>query len=406
MRKFLSLLLISCFLIFSIVGCNDKNHNTENNTTAETTINDEANKINEAKYAQALALLEQKEYVSAHAILKELGDYRNVNEMLQHFHYVLLEVVETRKYATTDSTETSMHYYTYNEDNLLANLIYGDRKTEYTYDENGNLIKQFSTYPNSDGKQTSQTIEYTYDADGNMLKETWYYAEKIYNFYEFVYDSNGNMIQKAYYERLIAYDPTFPPSLQYTIDYTYDINNRLIKQVTTRSGNDSTIREYTYDAAGRLTEECVNNSTTYRYTYDESGNPLKKTLDDSIIDEYTYDTHGNLIKHTNLYGSTRYTYEYTYNADGKLIQEVHKVGSKEELTLNYYYDTDGNLNYKTKSFGGTIYYTYTYDVNGNLIKHTDEGYSNLKQTREMAYQLVYIPTGIPEQIEETICPKY
>lgn len=405
MKKFLSLLLISCFLILAFVGCNDKNHNTENNTTAETTADNKMDESNEEKYAQALALLEKKDYVSAHAILKELGDYKNANEMLQHFHYVLLEVVETMEYATTDSTETSMHYYTYNEDNLLANWISGDRKAEYTYDENGNLIKKFSTYPNSDGKQTSQTVEYTYDADGNMLKETCYVAEKIYSFYEFVYDSNGNMVKKSYYERFIPYDPTFPPSLQYTIDYTHDVNNRLVKQVTTRSSNDSTIVEYAYDAAGRLTEECVGNST-YQYTYDESGNLLKKTLGDNIIDEYNYDASGNLIKQINLYGSTRYIYEYTYDADGKLIEEVHKVESEEKLTLNYYYDADGNLNYKTKSFGGTIYYTYTYDVNGNLIKHTDVGYSNLKQFREMTYQLVYIPTGIPEQIEETICPKY
>ena len=399
MKKFLSLLLISCFLIFSIVGCNDKNHNTENNTTAETTTNDEINKVNEEKYAQALVLLEQKEYVLAHEILKELGDYKDAKEMLKNFRYVLTSTVSKRTSAAGEEIGTPYTtHYIYNEDNLLIEIEASNSSATYTYDANKNMIK--SVHPSS---SLVKTFEYEYDVNNNIVKETLYYNETVFSIYEYTYDSNGNMIKELYYER--TYEPAaYPPSLQYTLEYTYDANNLLIKKAKTNGKNVTHTATYIYDAQGKVIEESIG-SDIYRYTYNESGKLLKKTLEDTTLDEYTYDVNGNLIKHTFIYSPTSSNfnvYEYTYDADGKLIREVHTEGNKAPIIYDYTYDADGNLIYKTQAKGNTIYCTYTYDINGNVIKHTVLDGEEQTQILEYTYQFIYVPYKIIEEIENII----
>ena len=378
MKKFLSLLIVICLLSLSLISCGENR-----------------------KYKEALNLLDEGEYAAAYEILKKLGDYKDSKEILKHFRYVLKEVT----YSQTDYTgkvvkDSFSIQYTYNADNLLSQKQDGNITTVYTYDETGNLIKSLLT--NSD---FSQTFEYAYDSDGNLLKETFYQRETIFHIYEYAYDANGNMTQKSYRERRFEWD--LAPSLQYVIDYTYDANNRLIKKVTTRSEENVSTVEYVYNAQGQLIEESYSSDTHFHYTYDENGNLLKKTRGNQTMEEYTYDENGNLIKSETASSAETfpyYTYEYIYDERGTLIREISTAGTNPSAFINYNYDENGNLISKVRSLG-TTYTTYTYDVNGNLIKYTSFQNGN-PQIYEMDYLLVYLPDGMPEQIEEIVIPQY
>lgn len=385
MKRFLSLFVFVCLLALSITACNDGNNDNSD----------------DAKYAEAITLLEQGKNAEAYDILKELGEYKDTQEILKNFRYVPSTVSFTYVNAEGEEIRPPQSYHFTYEQNRLTNFQHGYSSYDYTYDANGNLQERLVITPD-------MTIrgEFVHDQNGNLCKKTWYYGEEVNQIYEYAYDSNGNIIQEVCYERPRVYDPNFPPlSLQHTINYTYDANNRIIKKVRD-SGSTSSIVSYLYDAAGKLIEETINDKT-YRYSYDESGKILKKTLGDDILEEYIYDTSGHLIKHSYRTSPSNfyfYTYEYTYNAKGQLIREVDD-GPSARIIREYTYDAEGNLIYKTKTISKTVY-TYTYDIHGNLIKHTNTDKQGRKETHEIVYLLLYVPNGLPEQIEEDIYTKY
>ena len=84
------------------------------------------------------------------------------------------------------------------------------------------------------------------------------------------------------------------------IDYTYDNAGKLIKEVVTENGKVTLTASYSYDAVGNRLTKTENNITT-NYTYDKNNRLLKEG---NI--SYTYDNAGNLIKKQ----STAETIEY------------------------------------------------------------------------------------------------
>ena len=196
-----------------------------------------------------------------------------------------------------------------------------------------------------------------------------------------------------------------------TIRYTYDTLSRVVGLAA--SGPASFVREYTYDAASRLTASGPASGqpgvrTTYsyddawrmtrvtqrnpsgsitfndlQYTFDKSGsiltvsdgsgttsftydalNQLASVSGPGLSETYTYDTTGNRL--------TKGSLSYTYNAANQLV-------SASDGT-SYTYDLAGNLRTRVKS-GQT---TYSWDGVGRLIRidfpdatYTAYGYDEL-----------------------------
>ena len=112
---------------------------------------------NSTKYNEALELIENGEYVAAYEILDELGDYKDAQQKIENFHYVPVRV------TCSEEDEITYFEFFYNKDNLPSQVVYtysyGDKFIEdYTYDANGNVIKEVHT--DSDGDTNSVDIEY------------------------------------------------------------------------------------------------------------------------------------------------------------------------------------------------------------------------------------------------------
>lgn len=120
-------------------------------------------------------------------------------------------------------------------DHIVYNSDYG--YDEMHYDENGLLIKKVEV--------NGQVTDFTYDEDGNLLSEvtTGLYWDKANGkqSYEYTYDANGNRLSRTYTRGTI----------KTVFTYTYDSQNRL-----TSEDNGGPKYTYTYDkASGKVAVE-------------------------------------------------------------------------------------------------------------------------------------------------------
>jgi outer membrane lipoprotein-sorting protein len=159
------------------------------------------------------------------------------------------------------------------------------------------------------------TVNYTYDKNNRLISE----GENIY-----IYDNNGNTTSKK--------------NAKETISYIYGYNNRLISVVTTNQEGTSTV-EYIYDADGIRVGKIVDGTKVSRYTVDRNTDYAK------VLEER--DENGGLVV------------SYVHGDD--LISQ--KRGNVKSY---YHYDGLGSTRALTYS-SGEITDTYTYDAFGNLL---------------------------------------
>ncbi len=328
--------------------------------------------------------------------------------------------------------------FTYDTNNNLTS--YTDAKnqtTQYAYDANNDLLsvtyangaqQQYSYNPLGEATQflnaRGDAIGYTYNAQGLVTQETFANGTS----YSYAYDDRGNLTSATDAQHRVTTfvyggDPSNPnnPDLLteveypdgtflkfsyyaggqrkqsvdqtgFTVNYTYDAAGRL-SELTDGSGN--LIVQYTYDAAGNLSQKDMGNGTRTVYTYDAAGNTLSITnyapdhVTVNSFDNYTYDAVGNVLTDTNQDGA----WTYTYDADSQLTQAVFTPNNADPdgLTaqnLQYVYDAVGNRisetvngvvttyvtnnvnEYTSSTTAGLDTTTYQYDLEGNLIATT------------------------------------
>lgn len=225
---------------------------------------------------------------------------------------------------------------------VYADDFYAD-DNEYTYDEQGNLIRKVSDY-DMDGIRGYKRVEdYKYDESGNL---TWY-ARNDYNPDGSIY----NNLTEEYFCQM------------------YGSENRLIKEHQTYDTTEYTV-EYTYNPQGILTD-------VFYYATDLD-------FSDEGTTKYEYNDRGLLIKDHNLGVSTEGTYEHTteyeYNSQDLLIKahstEARSNGKFYEYTTEYEYNDQGSpiSVYTLISECTSFYvveeeeqYNYTYDETGKCI---------------------------------------
>ena len=98
--------------------------------------------------------------------------------------------------------------------------------------------------------------------------------------------------------------------------YAYDaLGNRILK--TTGAGQTA----YRYDAMNRLVS-MTENGVPYSYGYDRRGNLTEERRDESLIRQYTYDAAGRMVLGRNL--ETGEESGYTYNALDRRVKNVRR----------------------------------------------------------------------------------
>jgi RHS repeat-associated protein len=207
------------------------------------------------------------------------------------------------------------------------------RKTAYTYDDMGRLLR--TTHPDGTSDES------TYDAEGRRLTST----DRAGRVTSYAYDALGRLIKTTY------------PDASFTTN-GYDDAGRLVSSTDARGNTTS----YVYDEAGRRTKvtDALDNPTVF--TYDANGN--QKTVKDAKgqTTTYEYDSLNRRIKTT--FPDATFT-TTAYDALGRRTAETDQAGK----TTQFGYDALGRLTSVTDALGQVT--SYGFDELGNRKSQTD-----------------------------------
>jgi RHS repeat-associated protein len=262
--------------------------------------------------------------------------------------------------TTTDAAGNASQFF-FNEQGLIVKTIDPLGNPSFsTFDGNFNLTSV--TGP------TGLMSKYIYDANGNLISSTNPLGQTT----TFTYAGQDNLLS--------GYTDANGHSTSYQYNASADL--------TSTKYADNTVESVTYDALGDPLALTNPNGQVVKYTYNAASQVTGMTLADGSKATYAYDSHGNMITASDASGVTTLTYDagdrltsvaypnglsidYTYDASGRRTQMVEKSGSTITNTVNYAYNTLGQLAKLTDGTGALVI-AYTYNNLGQLIRE-DKG---------------------------------
>ncbi|HIW56983.1 MAG TPA: hypothetical protein H9685_02245 [Firmicutes bacterium] len=306
-----------------------------------------------------------------------------------------------RTVKTTDAlgNETNTTYDAMGRVSTVSGKIDGgDSVTAYTYDGNGNVIKE-SVTSNKPGETTAyRNTYYQYDSMNRLIKtNTDEPGETLYE-----YDDNGNVtkmttgavggvggVSTSYeYDSQNRLVKTTDP-MGYTETYTYDNNGNAV----TATDKNGTVTTNTYNALNSpVSSVSVKDTTTQTttYTYGAASGALLGISDDNGSISYSYNKKG---QQTGESRSTGETLTYTYDKDGNqtgMTMSANNGGISQNLSYTYNYL--GQMTEVKDNAANEVIAAYTYDGNGNITEKKTNGNS-------MITEYEYNESGLIKTIE-------
>ena len=263
--------------------------------------------------------------------------------------------------------------YTYNLANLVTsvtNATSGNiQRFDYNYYLDGN---QESKHEKKNGTDVGKT-EYQYDDLGRLVQEK---ANGGLHIYSYQYDKNNNRVQM-----------TVQGPENYTTDYKYDGNNRLLSTVKTNTNTGDTETDtYTYDPNGNQLgriRETLGTATAsppslgfggnYELSMYDGFNRLITVISDGKRTVYDYNPNG--LRHSKNVGGSyqRHVWDGTnlsaeIRGDGTtlstFVRGINLLRSTIEGTTQYYlYNAHGDV-IQLADGTGAVTKTYAYDAFG------------------------------------------
>jgi len=274
--------LILMILLLVLYGCGDNNSGDAGNKKVTEEI--------EEKYKLSFMSIDNK---ADNIIDRNMSITYNKNGDI---------LVETTKWNYQDKYGEESWIFTnsYDDNGILvatSHLNNHNRTsiTTYTYDKNGNKIKEVEK--NSDGEIES-IDEYAYDKNHNILTDIRdYNGDRVIDYItRYTYNEDNKILTEI--ETMDDKDIANNIISRETIEYTYDANGNLIKEIQKEDDGDITIKNtYTYDSNNNLMKEIEEEGedvTTTTYTYDDKSNPLTISEDsdsNGVIDIVTTSTY-------------------------------------------------------------------------------------------------------------------
>ncbi len=157
------------------------------------------------------------------------------------------------------------------------------------------------------------------------------------------------------------------------MSYEYDGFDRLVKRsypnpTSTHQSSATDYEQFTYDAAGRLTQERRRSGEWFTFAYDNLGRLTLRDAPGSQPDvSYVYDLLGRVMDQTQAGHATA----TSYDALSRVTSETSTVLG----TVSYQYDAAGQ---RTRmDYPSSFYVTYAYNAVGDLTGILEQGASSL-----------------------------
>ena len=139
-------------------------------------------------------------------------------------------------------------------------------------------------------------------------------------------------------------------NLGHTYGYVYNDANGTMSSMTVTANGIVDTMTYAYDALQRLTSQTTQRSTGLTIAGERSYKTLSGNRTTTQVSSYTAKVNGTAVD----------SYSYTYDSLGN-ITAINRNGY---APLSYTYDVQGQL---IKVIDGDVRYEYTYDTYGNIL---------------------------------------
>ncbi|MEM6398797.1 MAG: Ig-like domain-containing protein [Cyanobacteria bacterium P01_D01_bin.116] len=298
--------------------------------------------------------------------------------------------------------DTENNTTTYEYDKLgykIAEIDALNRRTEYVYNDKGELIETIHPDDTPDTKLDNPRTKTKYDKAGRQIET----IDQLNRTTKYRYDKVGRLVETILPDLTPETDEDNPRTkTEYYTDglvkaqiderenrteFRYDAAGRLIKTIyaddTLDTLDDNPSKTYKYDKAGQRVAEtdALNHTTTFEY--DDLGRLEKTEFHDKTYTKQEYDNLGRRTAMIDQEGKrTEYSYDdlgrltgvqnalddwttYDYNEVGNLIS----ITDAEEHTTRYEYDGVGRRT--TTILPMNRRSEMTYDAVGNLKTYTD-----------------------------------
>ncbi|MBE5921212.1 MAG: RHS repeat-associated core domain-containing protein [Lachnospiraceae bacterium] len=327
-----------------------------------------------------------------------------------------------------------------NETEAIYDYV-NNRKTEYSYDEDGNYVvtesgingnADYHTYTTTDetaeegaeeesdiytsvlsenvGTTTSQLhaqTTYTTDADGNDITQYGMDGLSGYGEQKITYDNFGRLNGETITHGAAATERTdiLNTIYGYTNVSATQTTNQISSITLSNTNGFSKALAYTYDANGNIISYADGTNGTVTYHYDEAGQLTRVDYPNDKTVVYTYNGGGNLVQvaeyayTTGAPGTATNIITYGYNTMWKDLLNSYNGNSityDSSFQPSVYYNgmrfawTRGRMLSQITDADGTVY-QYTYDVNGYRVSKTVDGVTTKFMYRDGS--LVYQSDG-------------
>ena len=295
--------------------------------------------------------------------------------------------------------------------------------TRYFYDRNDRLLKEISPYgyepENDDGAGTT----YRYDSRGNRIRVT---------------NALGELVQERSYN-LQNLPVTQRDGFGNSTSLSYELDGQLreVRREGRPQAGKRSLQQYEYNARGQITGIVDGNRNQISYDVDNWGRITGIRFADDVKEGYEYTPAGQVSRAVDGNGNS---VQYHYNSFGKVSERIDQLGYKEsfrydeEGNLALHIDRDGRrLQRVCNVFGKPVYEkatdaegknpsisTWHYDSVGRLSRAVGDGHSyeyvyneqgRLKEKRSSGKRLIsyaYDKAGQVTEIRDPagVCTRY
>ena len=295
--------------------------------------------------------------------------------------------------------------------------------TRYFYDRNDRLLKEISPYgyepENDDGAGTT----YRYDSRGNRIRVT---------------NALGELVQERSYN-LQNLPVTQRDGFGNSTSLSYELDGQLreVRREGRPQAGKRSLQQYEYNARGQITGIVDGNRNQISYDVDNWGRITGIRFADDVKEGYEYTPAGQVSRAVDGNGNS---VQYHYNSFGKVSERIDQLGYKEsfrydeEGNLALHIDRDGRrLQRVCNVFGKPVYEkatdaegknpsisTWHYDSLGRLSRAVGDGHSyeyvyneqgRLKEKRSSGKRLIsyaYDKAGQVTEIRDPagVCTRY
>ncbi len=256
----------------------------------------------------------------------------------------------------------------------------GVKEQEFTktYDEQGRVLKQISSFSSKNTGFYTEEHTYEYDAAGNNTTITYKRNGEIKKVTKKSFDANGQFLQESVNAgvNILSVNTASLNGTQKTqIFYAEDGKTETIREITSTNIKGQLLKKEIKDPSGKI---LMSDTKTYniqgKITQDIHFDATDKVT--TQID-FVYDAAGNLARDKTLRNNVVFAEtKHEYDATSKLVQKTRLNGKGQiDYYFTYEYDTNGNMTKENYFYNNQVISvrTFEYDLKGNKIK---ESYSD------------------------------